>query len=84
MMFNMSYTTPAEIAGTIEVAKPIRTLGVATDVHGKRWHIRGIYPDFVQAKPELLVHPFYTDTSTRSFGTVFETWEPYRVEVVDG
>ena len=81
-MFDLTYTMPSEIKGTIRVKKPIYWLGPVTDIDGRRWDVRGIIGHYVQAVPMSELHPYYTDTSGSSFGMVSQTWEPYLVEVI--
>jgi hypothetical protein len=85
-MFNLTYTTPAPV-GVIRGSKPVR-LGPYKDAAGDRWDIRGIYSTqgdtWVQAVPEWGLHPYYTDTSGMGgYGLVQQTWNPYRIEVID-
>ena len=84
-MFNLSYTRPCDIQGTIEVEKPIMRLGLITDIHGTIWDIHGIYgieqQQIVQAAPKSHLHPYYTDTSMSSYGLVHQTWKPYKTKV---
>ena len=84
-MFNLSYTSPCEIQGTIVLTKkPWSGLGIYTDVDGKRWDVRGIIGDYIQACPVDSLHPYYTDTSGfNDFGLVQQRWLPYKWEVVE-
>lgn len=92
-MFHMSVMSPDEIQGEIRVKSMLNLcLGSFTDVDGRRWHIRGIIGDYVQAVPLGEVHDSYTSTATPSqgFGTtmdnggyVSQTWRPYRIIIVD-
>ena len=89
-MFNLSYSSPSKIQGTIEVSEPIQRLGPVTDVHEKQWHIHGIYgyrnesgwEAMVQACPMSAMHPYYTSTANESFGMVHQSWKPYKVKIV--
>ena len=89
-MFNLSYSTPSSIKGTIEVSEPIYCLGTVTDIHKKKWHINGVYgrhnglewEGMVQACPMNEMHPYYTSTANESFGMVYQRWEPYKVKLV--
>lgn len=81
-MFNLSYTTPSEIKGTIRVKKPVYSLGPMTDADGKRWDVRAVIGSVICAVPAEHLHPYYTDTSGASFGLVSQTWEPYQTEVL--
>ena len=85
-MFNLSYDTPCEIQGIIEVDKPIYMLGPVTDIHKKQWDIRGVYSKdgkaVVQACPMSSMHPYYTSTCNQNFGMVHQRWLPYKVKVV--
>lgn len=85
-MFNLSYTTESECKGTIKGRIPYG-LGPYTDANGGKWDIRGYGKDsegwWCWAVPSSSLHPYYTDTSGRGFGFVSQTWEPYRMEIVD-
>jgi len=83
--FRMSSISPAkEFAGTIQVRKPIRSLGPVTDIHGQKWDIHGIFGKHVSACKESELHPYFTDTSSNPcYGLVSQKWEPYKVEVVE-
>jgi len=83
MMFNLSYTSPSQIEGTIQLRKRPSGLGFYTDINGKRWDIHGIIGDYVQACPVDSLHPYYTDTSgSCSYGLVQQTWKPYKMEII--
>ena len=80
-MFHMSYTAPAPSAGTITFEVRPAWLGVHTDVDGKRWDVRGIFPGFVQACPVDTLHPHYKSTAGGDYWLVTQDWQPYEVEV---
>ena len=82
-MFSLSYTVPSEIKGVIRVSKPVCTLGLLTDLDGRKWDVRAIIGDVVRATPSESLHPYFTDTSGASFGFVSQSWEPYKIEVVN-
>jgi hypothetical protein len=86
-LFSLSYSTPCEIQGTIELKEYPSRLGVYTDIHGERWDIYGIfgrdYGDYVQACPQNNMHPYYNDTSGQEYGLVQQQWKPYRIKVVN-
>lgn len=82
-MFSLSYMSEAEIAGTIEVSRPIFTLGTMIDAHENKWDIRGIIGYYVQACPIEILNPYFNCTDTwTDFGTVHQKWEPYLVKIV--
>jgi len=81
-MFNLSYMKPSEIAGIIEVNRPIFQLGRITDIHGNKWDIRGIIRNYVQACPLDSLHDYYKSTSNESWGLVQQTWKPYLIKIV--
>lgn len=82
-MFRLTSMSYAELAGTIRFARPVRGLGVHTDIHGRRWDIRAIVGQTVCAVPMDQLHPYYSDTSGRTgFGFVSQKWRPYAVEIV--
>ena len=88
-MFNLSYDTPAPVAGIIRCYQPPMQLGPFSDIDGNKWDIKGIfYADgyrWVQACPRRNLHPYYNDTSGASYGLVMQRWQPYEiVEVDDG
>lgn len=82
-MFNLTYTAPTEIKGTIRVNKRVCRLGPMTDAEGRRWDVCAVIGDVVCAVPIEELHPYYTDTSGAQFGFVSQTWEPYQTEIVD-
>lgn len=82
-MFNLNYTTPSSIKGTIKVRKPIYSLGIVADINGDQWHIEAIIGKTVCAVPLNQLHPYYRDTSGSYFGLVSQKWEPYSVEVIE-
>jgi hypothetical protein len=83
IMFSLSYSSPCEVQGTIQLSKRPSGLGFYTDIHGERWDVRGIIGEFVQACKVDNLHPSYTDTSgTNNYGLVSQKWKPYAVEVV--
>lgn len=89
-MFNFTWTEKCKVAGTIKVKEKVRQPGLLVDIDGNRWNVRGIFgsagvkdeQQWVQACPEYNLHPYYSDTSTMSFGYVSQTWKPYLIEVV--
>ena len=82
-MFNLSYTYEAEIAGTIEVERPIFTLGPMIDARKNKWDIRGIIRHYVQACPIEILDPYFTCTDGRTeFGSIYQEWQPYLVKIV--
>ena len=83
MFFNMSFMGKADkIEGHIVFDHHPWGLGFHRDINGKRWHIGAIVGKSVCAVPADEVHPYYSDTTGRSFGLVQQTWKPYTYEVV--
>jgi len=90
-MFSLHYSSPCKIKGTIKVKGPIVKLGRITDINGICWDIHGIFgaggapneKQWVWAVPYINLHPYYTDTSTRRYDLVCQTWEPYYVEIAE-
>ena len=82
-MFTMSWSTPTEIKGTIQVRKPIQSLGPVKDITGQQWDIRAIIGKTVNACKMEELHPHYYDTSGTQWGFVGQEWQPYSVEVVN-
>lgn len=82
-MFRMQYSQPCALQGEIVIANPVRHLGPLKDVGGKSWDVRAIYSKggetIVAAVPSCELNPYYTDTSTRSYGVIYQTWKPYLV-----
>ena len=82
-MFSLSYTSPTELKGKIEMAYPICSLGYHTDIHGNRWDIKmAVYnkdKNYVAAVIAEELHPYYSDTSGTNYGFVTQVWEPYEV-----
>ena len=88
-MFDLRYSQPCEIDGTIILREKPMHLGPITDVRGNVWDIKGIFDMknglWVQACPRNELHPYYYDTSgTNSWGLVSQTWKPYKVKIYDG
>ena len=91
-MFSLSTSTPCEIAGTIRVKHPIRSLGNITDIDGVVWNIHSCRDNFRYVCAARLgeMHPSFNDTSGQNYydyGTarsnfISQTWLPYTVEVV--
>ena len=88
-MFSFRYTTPCEIKGIIYHRKDEhpKRLGPYTDIDGRQWDIRGLVSPgfkggFAIACLLCDLHPYYTDTSTVSYGLVSQSWEPYKLEIV--
>lgn len=81
-MFNCSSTSPSKLYGTIEVDRPIFTLGPLTDIHGNVWDIHAIYQYYVQAVPKHSLHPYFKDTTDTQYSYVSQTWHPYAIKVV--
>ena len=82
-MFSMSCMSEAEIAGTIEVERPIFTLGTLVDARNNMWDIRGIIRHYVQACPIEILNPYFSCTDTwTDFGLVHQEWQPYLVKIV--
>jgi hypothetical protein len=83
-MYNISYTTPCNVRGTITFKKQPWSLGIHTDVDGVEWDIRGYSgigsKPYVQACRRDNLHPGLYDTSGNSCG-YNQTWEPYWVEI---
>lgn len=82
-MFNLNYSEPCKIEGTIRMKKPVYRLGPLTDVDGNVWDVRGILGSVIQAVPHHHLHPFYSDTSGADHGFVSQTWKPYQTEIVE-
>ena len=83
-MFSLSYGSPCEIQGTIQLSKRIAGLGHVTDIHGVRWDIHGIIGKVVQACRMDDLHSYYTDTSgTNNYGLVQQSWKPYNIEIIE-
>lgn len=82
-MFYMTWTAPAEVAGTLRLREDPRRrgLGVYEDVDGVRWDVVGIRGELVNAR-RVDHHPSYYSTSTFASQGGFHRWEPYEVEVV--
>lgn len=87
--FRMSSLQDTEPVGTIQVRRPIRSLGRVTDIHGKNWDVHCITSGGVSACPEEKLHSYYTDTSGQSWGggtigsnMINQRWDAYRVEVI--
>jgi hypothetical protein len=86
-MFNLSYSSPCEIQGTLIFDHQPRSLGYHKDIHGNIWDIRGYYglknqKAWVQACAKKLLHPYYSDTSGKQYSLVSQSWLPYYVEVI--
>ena len=85
-MFNLTYSSPAKIAGDI-YCESWPTLGLFADLEGQRWDVFGFTESIIWAAPYWNVHPYYTSTATESYGFVEQTWMPYRwhkVETIEG
>jgi len=83
-MFNLSYMSPCETQGKIQLSKRPSGLGRYTDVHGVEWDINGIVGNFVQACKLDDLHAYYSDTSaTNAYGLVQQEWKPYEVEIIE-
>ncbi len=87
-MFFIQVSSPCDFAGTINAEEMPAMLGPWVDANGHHWDVRGIFQlaegNWVQACPQGSMHPYYTDTSGRQFGTVHQTWKPYRVKLAGG
>ena len=81
-MYNISYTQPALIKGEITF-KRFPQLGIETDINGKRWHIRGIINNIVQAIPADEIHPHFTSTTNVFYIAYHQTWEPYKYLIAE-
>jgi len=85
-MLNISSITPAKPVGVITLNKPILGLGVVTDVEGNKWDIGAFGGNskkkWASACPLNQLHPYFSDTSGRSYRTVFQKWKAYEVKIV--
>ncbi len=82
-MFDLAYSSPCPIQGTIRVAKPIMRPGPLTDLDGRHWNVWGIIGKVVIAVRESELHPYYTDTTNHTYGIVQQRWQPYKVKIVE-
>lgn len=90
-MFSFKWSEKKDPVGVIrhKNGKHPKALGLYTDADGKGWDINGIYfnpgckDSWVQACPKCNLHPYYTDTSTNTYGLVSQRWEPYLLEEIN-
>ena len=84
-MFSFSSLTESKkgFKGTIRMKKfPSAGLGIYTDVDGKKWDIHAIINGYVCACPLDELSPYWSSTANIPSGLYYQTWEPYKVEVV--
>ena len=82
-MFNLTYSAPAEIQGTIRLPSNYWRLGPCEDLDGNKWHIYGFGHGGCWASPLGQTHSYYMDTSGNNHGMVQQTWMPYDIERVE-
>lgn len=82
-MFNLSYFSKSELAGTINFKSAPKSLGNLEDIDGNIWNINAIIGNHVCACRLSELHPYYSSTSSFcNYGLVSQTWKPYAVKVI--
>ena len=71
----------SETVGTIRCKEFPKRLGLFKDIEGTTWDVNAIIGKVVCACKKSELHPYFTDTSSASYGYVSQTWKPYNIEL---
>jgi hypothetical protein len=82
-MFNLSYFSKSELAGTINCKTAPKFLGNFQDANGNTWNINAIIGNYVCACKLSELHPYFSNTSSFcNYGFIEQTWKPYAIEII--
>lgn len=82
----LSYFKDSEPKGSIKFKKDPRYYGLGRyeDENGNWWDVNAVIQNYVCACKLENLHPYFKDTSDfRNHNMVFQTWEPYKIELVE-